>query len=248
MILKGKRAFVTGGATGIGKEIVKFFVQNGATVAFIDIKEREGMMTAEETGSFFFKADVTSLDDVKKSVFLSIEKMGGIDILVNNAGWDKISFFLDSTPELWRKIIEINYIGVLNTCYVIIPHMREKKSGSIVNISSDAGRVGSTGEAVYSGAKAAVIAFSKAIAREHAKDNIRVNVVCPGPTETQLLEDIKSSPLGEKIISSIEKLIPLRRIGKPEDIAPLVAFLASDLSSYITGQVISVNGGLNMIG
>ncbi len=247
-MLEGKKAFITGGASGIGKSIVKFFVQNGATVFFIDINEKEGNKTAEETGAFFFKADVSSYDDVKKAVSSAIDKMGWIDTLINNAGWDKILFFLDSGPELWRKIIEINYIGVLNTCHIILPHMRERKGGSIVNISSDAGRVGSTGEAVYSGAKSAVIAFSKAIAREHARDNIRVNVVCPGPTETQLLEEIKSSPLGQKIISSIERIIPLGRIAKPDDIAPIVGFLSSDLSSYITGQVISVNGGLNMVG
>ncbi len=247
-MLEGKKAFITGGASGIGKSIVQFFVQNGATVFFIDINEKEGNKTAEETGAFFFKADVSSYDDVKKAVLSAIDKMGWIDTLINNAGWDKILFFLDSGPELWRKIIEINYIGVLNTCHIILPHMRERKGGSIVNISSDAGRVGSTGEAVYSGAKSAVIAFSKAIAREHARDNIRVNVVCPGPTETQLLEEIKSSPLGQKIISSIERIIPLGRIAKPDDIAPIVGFLSSDLSSYITGQVISVNGGLNMVG
>lgn len=247
-MLVGKRAFITGGAMGIGRGIVEFFIKNGATVSIMDIKEEEGLKTAKETGCLFFRGDVTSLEDVKRAVKSSLERMGGIDILVNNAGWDTVTLFLDSTPELWMKIVDINYFGVLNTCYAILPHMRENKKGAIVNIASDAGRVGSTGEAVYSGTKGAVIAFSKSIAREHARDNIRVNVVCPGPTETPLLEEIKRSPFGEKIISSMDKFIPMKRLGKPEDIAPVVAFLASDLSSYITGQVISVNGGLNMVG
>jgi 2-hydroxycyclohexanecarboxyl-CoA dehydrogenase len=247
-MLEGKKAFVTGGAMGIGRGIVEFFIKNGATVSIMDLNEEMGLKASKETGCFFFKGDVSSLEDVKRAVDGAIEKMGYIDVLVNNAGWDTVKLFIETTPELWRKIIDINYIGVLNTCYVIIPHMKERKSGAIVNISSDAGRVGSTGEAVYSGTKGAVIAFSKAIAREHARDNIRVNVVCPGPTETPLLDEIKKSPLGEKIITSMDKFIPLRRLGKPEDIAPIVGFLASDFSSYITGQVISVSGGLNMVG
>lgn len=247
-MLDGKKAFITGGAMGIGRGLVEFFMKNGASVSIMDLNEEMGLKTSKETGCLFFKGDVSSLDDVKRAVQSSIEKMGYIDVLVNNAGWDTIKFFVETTPELWRKIIDINYIGVLNTCYLLIPHMKERRSGAIVNISSDAGRVGSTGEAVYSGTKGAVIAFSKSIAREHARDNIRVNVVCPGPTETPLLEEIKRSSLGEKIISSMDKFIPLRRFGTPNDIAPIVAFLSSDLASYITGQIISVSGGLNMVG
>jgi 2-hydroxycyclohexanecarboxyl-CoA dehydrogenase len=167
---------------------------------------------------------------------------------VNNAGWDEIRFFLQTTPGFWDKVIAINFKGVLNTTYAVLPFMVEKKNGAIVNVASDAGRVGSSGEAVYAGCKAGVIAFSKTIAREHARDNIRVNVVCPGPTQTPLFENLKKDETGAKILSSMDKFIPLRRLGKPEDIAPAVAFFASDEASFITGQVLSVSGGLTMVG
>jgi 2-hydroxycyclohexanecarboxyl-CoA dehydrogenase len=247
--LSGKVAIVTGGASGIGKAISKTLAECGAKVCIADINIKEAEKTASEIGqnSIAVKTDVSSSESVREMVEKVIFNFEKIDILINNAGWDEIKFFLDTDPAFWEKVISINYKGVLNTTFFVLPHMVKRKYGVIVNISSDAGRVGSSGEAVYSGCKAGVIAFSKSIAREHAKDNIRVNVVCPGPTETPLLEFIQQSETGKKIISSMEKYIPLKRLGKPEDIAPIVAFLSSDLSSYITGQVISVSGGLTMV-
>lgn len=248
--LKGKSAIITGGAMGIGRAIVEYFAKAGANVLILDINEEAAQKTAKEIGSNVFaqKTDITDLSSVKHAVQKAIESFGRIDVLVNNAGWDEIKFFLATTPEFWDKVIAINYKGVLNTTCAVLPHMVERKSGAIVNIASDAGRVGSSGEAVYAGCKAGVIAFSKTIAREHARDNIRVNVVCPGPTETPLFENLKRDETGAKILSSMDKYIPLRRLGKPEDIAPAVAFLASDEASFITGQVLSVSGGLTMAG
>jgi 2-hydroxycyclohexanecarboxyl-CoA dehydrogenase len=177
-----------------------------------------------------------------------VAQWGKIDVLVNNAGWDEFHFFLQSTPEFWEKVININYKGLLNTCYTVLPHMIAQKGGVIINMASDAGRVGSMGEAVYSGCKGAVIAFSKTLAREHARDNIRVNVVAPGITETALLQSLRENETGQKVVAAVAKSIPLgRRAGQAEEISPAVAFLASDAARYITGQVLSVNGGLTMV-
>jgi 2-hydroxycyclohexanecarboxyl-CoA dehydrogenase len=178
----------------------------------------------------------------------AVDRFGGLDILVNNAGWDRLMPFLKSTPDLWDRIIAINYVGVLNACYAVLPHLKARGHGAIVNISSDSARVGSLGEAVYSGAKAAVVAFSKTLAREHARDGIRVNVVCPGLVDTPLLEEIKGEEFGGKVLGAVTGAIPLKRLGQPAEIAPVVAFLASDGAGYITGQVMSVNGGLTMAG
>ncbi len=246
--LSGKIAIVTGGASGIGKAISKTLAECGAKVCIADIKEAEKTLPEiGESSIVIIRTDVSNPESVKEMVERVISHFGKVDILINAAGWDEIKFFLETDPAFWEKVISINYKGVLNTTFFTLPHMVKRKYGVIVNISSDAGRVGSSGEAVYSGCKAGVIAFSKSIAREHAKDNIRVNVVCPGPTETPLLDSIQKSETGKKIISSMEKYIPLRRLGKPEDIAPIVAFLSSDMASYITGQVISVSGGLTMV-
>ncbi len=248
--LKGKSAIITGGAMGIGRAITAYFSRAGANVLIADVNEEAAQKTAGELGGnvLALRTDIRDLNSVRSAVQKAIETFGKIDVLVNNAGWDEIKFFLQTTPEFWEKVIAINYIGVLNTTYAVLPHMVERKSGAIVNISSDAGRVGSSGESVYAGCKAAVIAFSKTIAREHARDNIRVNVVCPGPTETPLFENLKKDETGAKILSAMDKFIPMRRLGKPEDLAPAVAFLASDEASFITGQVLSVSGGLTMAG
>ncbi len=248
--LKGKSAIITGGAMGIGRAITAYFLKAGANVLIADVNEEAAQKTAEELGSNVIacRTDIRDLSSVRDAVKRAIEAFGKIDALINNAGWDEIRFFLQTTPEFWDKVIAINYKGVLNTTYAVLPYMIEKKKGSIVNISSDAGRVGSSGESIYAGCKAAVIAFSKTIAREHARDNIRVNVVCPGPTETPLYENLKKEETGAKILSSMDKFIPMRRLGKPEDLAPAVAFLASEEASFITGQVLSVSGGLTMVG
>jgi 2-hydroxycyclohexanecarboxyl-CoA dehydrogenase len=177
-----------------------------------------------------------------------LSRTGRIDVLVNNAGWDQFHFFSQTTPEFWEKVIAVNYKGVLNTCYAVLPHMTGRKSGVIVNMASDAGRVGSMGEAVYSGCKAAVIAFSKTLAREYARDNIRVNVVAPGITDTALLQSLTETETGQKVVTAVARSIPLgRRPGQADEISPAVVFLASEAARYITGQVLSVNGGLTMV-
>jgi len=254
MNLKDKTAIVTGGARGIGRAIVQRLAEAGADVVIGDFRLDEAEATATEiqktTGRRVraVRADVTDLKQVEALRDAALQAFGKIDILVNNAGWDRLMPFLKTTPELWEKIIAVNYKGVIHTCYAVLPHMAERKQGSIVNISSDSARVGSLGEAIYSGAKAAVVAFSKTLAREHARDNIRVNVICPGLADTPLLSEIQQDPFGQKVLGSIVNFVPLKRLAQPDDIAPLVVFLASDAAGYITGQVTSVNGGLTMVG
>ncbi len=254
MSLTGKTAIVTGGARGIGRAIVQRLAEAGADVVIGDFRRDEAEATASEiqkiTGRQVraVRADVTDLKQVEALRDAVLQAFGKIDILVNNAGWDRLMPFLKTTPELWEKIIAVNYKGVIHTCYAVLPHMAERKQGSIVNISSDSARVGSLGEAIYSGSKAAVVAFSKTLAREHARDNIRVNVICPGLADTPLLSEIQQDPFGQKVLGAIVNFVPLKRLAQPDDIAPLVVFLASEAASYITGQVTSVNGGLTMVG
>jgi 2-hydroxycyclohexanecarboxyl-CoA dehydrogenase len=252
--LKDKVVIVTGGARGIGKEISFSFARQGSKVCILDLNDETGEKTKEEIEKEtknevnFFKVDISSFDEVKEVSKKINEKFDKVDVLVNNAGWDVIKSFLKTEPKFWDKVININYKGVLNTTFNFLPLILKNKKGSIINISSDAARVGSSGEAVYAGAKAAVVAFSKTIAREHSRENIRVNVICPGATNTPLLLEMKETELGEKILSSIERYIPLKRLGEPKDISPLVLFLASEKARFITGQVISVSGGLTMVG
>ena len=243
--------FVTGGASGIGRAICHAFGRGGARVAVADLNEEGAQRVAEEIRqnqgqALAVRVDVTSYGEVADAVGRVLQTWGNLDILVNNAGWDRIVPFVESTEDLWDKVIAINYRGVLNTCHVVLPHMIERKSGAIVNISSDAGRAGSSGEAVYSGAKGAVIAFSKALAREVARYNIRVNVVAPGLTDTPLFHQIREAG-NEKLLDAIVRSTPMRRIGRPEEVAEAVVFLASDRASFITGQTLSVSGGLTMV-
>lgn len=252
--LVGKVVIVTGGAQGIGQAIVTDCAGAGAEVVIADLQAAAAQQTAQQvaeaTGQkvIAIPTDVTDLDSVRQMADQVIAHWGKIDVLVNNAGWDQFRFFLQTTPEFWDKVIAINYKGVLNTCYALLPHMIAQKSGAIINLASDAGRVGSMGEAVYSGCKGAVIAFSKTLAREHARDNIRVNVVAPGITETALLQSLRETETGQKVVAAVAKTIPLgRRAGQVEEISPAVVFLASEAARYITGQVLSINGGLTMV-
>lgn len=253
--LSGKVVIVTGGAQGIGRAIVNDFAQSGADVVIADIQMEAAQQTANDisqaTGQkvIVIRTDVTNLESVQQMTDQVLDLLGQVDVLVNNAGWDCFIPFIETTPEFWEKVISINYRGVLNLCYAVLPHMVEAKSGSIVNIASDAGRGGSMGESIYAGCKAAVIAFSKTIAREHARDNIRVNVVSPGITKTALYDTITDgSDFGAKVMGAIEKTIPIgRRPADPSEVSPAVLFLASNAASYITGQVLSVSGGLTMV-
>lgn len=249
--LAGKIAIVTGAAQGIGRAIATRLADEGAAVAIADIQTEAAERTAAELRALGAKAiavklDVTKFDDAEAAASAVERELGPIDILVNNAGWDKLEPFIESMPETWDKIIAINYRGALNCCRAIAPRMKARGSGKIISISSDAGRVGSTGEAVYAGCKAAIIGFSKTLARELARYNINVNVVCPGPTDTALLRDAMAGREG--VLEAMARGIPFRRLGKPEDLAGAVAFFASADSDYATGQVISISGGLTMAG
>lgn len=249
--LNNKVALVTGAAQGIGRAIATRLAEEGAKVALGDIQEEAAARTAAELRAAgnevrAVKLDVTSLDSAIAAVEVVERELGPIDILVNNAGWDKLEPFVESTQETWDKVIAINFRGVLNCCKAVIPKMQAHGSGKIVSISSDAGRVGSFGEAVYSGCKGAIIAFSKTLARELARNNINVNVVCPGPTETALLQGVMGKQ--PKVLEAMKRGIPMRRLGNPQDLAGAVAFFASPDADYATGQVISVSGGLTMAG
>ena len=193
-------------------------------------------------------ADVSDLVAVETAVRAVEESLGPVDVLVNNAGWERMALFVESDPALWDRLIAVNYRGVLNVTRTVVTGMIERGRGRIVSISSDGGRVGSTGEAVYCGCKAAIIGFSKALAREVARHAITVNVVCPGPVDTQLLADVMAGERGQKILAGMQRAIPLRRLAKPEDVAGAVAYLVSDEAAYVTGQVLSVSGGLTMAG
>lgn len=242
--LDDKIAFVTGAGQGIGAGIATKLAAEGATVIVTDINADTAGKTAAGlgNGSIGLQVDVTDRGSVDTAVDQVIDRFGRIDVLVNNAGWDKVEPFLDSEPDTWDRVMAINLYGVLHTCKKILPLMVERESGSVVNLGSDAGRVGSSGEAVYSAAKGGVISFSKTIAREMARSHINVNCVCPGPTDTALFASIG----GEKLRAALQKAIPMRRLGQPEDLANLVAFLASDEAAFITGQTVSVSGGLTM--
>lgn len=251
---KDKTVIVTGGARGIGRAVVRAFAEAGANVVIADLRLEDAEQTAMEIVKcdcrrvVAVQTDVTKREEIDHLRDETLRMFAAIDVLVNCAGWDRLLPFLKTTPEIWQKVLNINFLAIVNMCHAILPHMVERKQGAVVNISSDTGRVGSFGEAIYASSKAAIMAFSKTLAREHARDNIRVNVVSPGLCETPLIEEMREDPLTAKILGSIVNFIPLKRLGQPEEIAPMVVFLASDAASYITGQVYSVNGGLNMVG
>ncbi|MEP9351393.1 glucose 1-dehydrogenase [Xanthobacter sp. KR7-225] len=252
--LKDRVAIVTGAAGGIGQAICRRFVAEGIKLAAADVNAAGLEALAEELraggGAVLPLAfDITSFEDVAAAVARAQAEFGRLDILVNNAGWDIAKPFVETDPELWDKIIAINLRGPLNLHKAVLPALIAGGGGKIVNIASDAGRVGSSGESVYSACKGGLIAFSKTIARECARDNVRVNVVCPGPTDTPLLRSfVGEGEFGQKIYDGLRKAIPLKRLGEPDDLPGIIAFLASADADFITGQVISVSGGLTMHG
>lgn len=249
MKLHGKIVTVTGGGQGIGEAISKRVAHEGAKVVIADLNEQNAKNAAEKIHSeggeaFPLKVDVSQLADVESMVQQVKADHGRIDVLVNNAGWDKVEPFLENDPDDWDKVIAINLKGVLNTCKTVLPIMIEQNGGKIVNIASDAGRVGSSGEAVYSATKGGIISFSKTIAREMARHQINVNAVCPGPADTPLFQGVTAK--NPKIATALEKAIPFHRLAKPVDIAGAVCYFASDDADYVTGQTLSVSGGLTM--
>jgi 2-hydroxycyclohexanecarboxyl-CoA dehydrogenase len=251
--LENQVAVVTGGGGGIGTMICTRLFEEGARVAVLDIDILTAKRTAETLGepgrARAVAVDITDPESVRQAIAEVVGTFGTIDILVNNAGWDRGGPFLETDQDLWAKIIAINYQGALHMHREVLPLMVERKRGRVVNIASDAGRVGSSGEAVYAGCKAAVIAFGKSVAREMARSGITINAVCPGPTDTAFFRGFAGEgEYGERLRAGLERAIPMRRLGRPEDIPGIVAFLASDDAAFITGQVISVSGGLTMHG
>ena len=230
--LKGKTAIVTGGAAGIGAAVVQRFREEGTNVVVFDLKGDPSV-------------DITDYEAVKQAV----QRAGPVDILVNNAGWDTFRPFLKTDPAFWQKIISINLVGAMNLLHCVLPGMAERGRGKVVNVASDAGRVGSSGEAPYSACKGGLISLTKTLAREMASKNIQLNVVCPGLTETAMFaEFLKGAGNPEKLTEAYRRATPLGRIGKPDDLPGAILFFASDDADFITGQVLSVSGGLTMHG
>ena len=245
MRLEGKTALVTGGGSGIGAAISRRLAAEGAQVAVTDINVESAREVAAEISGDAYELDVRSTESIKSAV----DQVGDIDILVNNAGTDVFGFFVHSNPEMWDFVIGVNLVGVLAVTHAVLPGMQARGGGSIINIASEAGRVGSPGSATYSGAKAGVIGFTKAIAQESARYKVRCNAIAPGPIETPLLMAAPEhlGELGERLVEGMVGKTALKRIGQPEEVAAAVAFLASDDASYVTGETIGVSGGLGMM-
>ena len=248
MSLKDKVAVVTGAASGIGRATAEALAADGARVVVADIDRENGEKTAAAVRERGGKADFIAVDMTDPASIAAFAdtvnaKYGAVDVLVNGAGWGRTHPFWEGTPELWNKLIALNLVGPMTLVKALLPPMLERKSGRIVNIASDAGRVGSLGETVYAGAKGGLIAFTKSLARETARHGINVNCVCPGPTDTPLLRAVPEGHL-----EAFKKAIPLRRFAEPSEVADAVAFFAGAQSNYVTGQVLSVSGGLTMVG
>jgi 2-hydroxycyclohexanecarboxyl-CoA dehydrogenase len=247
MSMTGRVALVTGGARGIGAAIADALATDGASVAVGDVDgvgaTETATRVAKERGvpTLGVEMDITSRASIDTAVAEVERVLGPIAALVNNAGIDIVKPFVESTVDEWDRIIAVNLVGMLHACQSVLPGMIEREDGAIVNLASDAARVGSSGEAVYSATKGGVVAFSKALARETARHGIRVNCICPGPTDTALL-----AQFDQKLRDALARSIPMRRVAEPDDIAPAAVFLAGDGARYITGQTISVSGGLTM--
>ena len=248
MKFTGKTALITGGASGIGLATCRRFVEAGARVLLTDVSEEAGAKAAAELKAeggtvHFLQLDITDRAAAEAVAQQVKDQFGRLDVLVNAAGWDIIQPFMENTPEYWAKIVALNFMGPVQVTRAMLPLLIESGAGRIVNVSSDAGRVGSYGETVYAGAKGGVIAFTKSLAREVARKQVLVNCVCPGPTDTPLF-----ASHSEKMRDALTNAIPMKRVAKPSEIADAILFFASDHASFITGQVLSVSGGLTMVG
>jgi 2-hydroxycyclohexanecarboxyl-CoA dehydrogenase len=245
-------ALVTGGARGIGAAIARGLAQDGLSVVIADVLTKEAGEMAEAINrsggtAVAIELDVTNSASVDVGVGKARERFGQIDVLVNNAGWDQLKLFVNTDEDFWEQILDVNFKGGLRMTRAILPEMIQRRWGRVVNISSDAGRVGSSLESVYAGAKAAVIAFTKTVAREAARSRVTANVVCPGPTDTPLLREVAAGRAGGDIVlERMAKSVPMKRIAQPEDVAVAVRFFATEGAGYITGQTLSVSGGLTM--
>ncbi|MBP8266027.1 MAG: 2-hydroxycyclohexanecarboxyl-CoA dehydrogenase [Zoogloea sp.] len=252
--IKGKVTIVTGGAGGIGAAICRRFADEGAIVAVFDINKdaAEAVVAdirAKGGSAAAFGVDLTSQESVVAAVTAAEAQLGPTDILVNNAGWDHAAPFLKTDKALWDKIVAVNLYGPLYMHHAVLKGMYERSRGKVVNVASDAARVGSSGEAVYAFCKGGLVSYSKTMARELARKQINVNVVCPGPTDTALFRDFAGEgEQGEKLKGALAKAIPFGRLGQPDDLPGAVLFLASEEAGFITGQIISVSGGLTMAG
>jgi 2-hydroxycyclohexanecarboxyl-CoA dehydrogenase len=248
LTLQGRVALVTGGAGGIGSALCAELAQLGGRVAVCDIAEDRARDVAEslpESMGSAYPVDLAEPASIEALLTRVLGELGTVDVLVNNAGWDKVEPFLKSTPATWDRLIAINLRAPIQLTHGLLPAMTEQGWGRLVQVSSDAARVGSTGEAVYSACKAGLIGFSKTIAREAARFAVTSNVVCPGPSDTALLREVAED--NPKLVESLKRIIPLGRIGQPYDIAGVIAFLCSERAEYVTGQTISVSGGLTMV-
>jgi len=244
MNFKDKVIVVTGAASGIGLATAKSFAAAGGTVVLTDVNVEVGEAEAKALpGARFLRLDVTDLASAEALAKTIESELGRLDVLVNAAGWDIIQPFMDNTPEYWAKIVALNFMGPVQVTRALLPLLFASRSGRIVNVASDAGRVGSSGETVYAGAKGGVIAFTKSLAREVTRKGVRVNCICPGPTDTPLF-----ATQSDKMKEALTNAIPMKRLAKPSEIADGVLFFASDRSSFVTGQVLSVSGGLTMAG
>lgn len=252
--LHDKTVIVTGGGGGIGGATCRRFAEEGAKVAVFDLnldaaQQVAGAIVAAGGTARAYRCDITDRAGVDAAVAAAEADLGPIAVLVNNAGWDVFKPFVKTVPAEWERLIAINLVGALHMLHAVLPGMAERKSGRIVNVASDAARGGSSGEAVYSACKGGLVALSKTLAREHARQGITVNVVCPGPTDTALLAGVAEGARDPaKLIEAFRSAIPLGRLGQPDDLASAIAFFGSDDAGFITGQVISVSGGLTMHG
>jgi 2-hydroxycyclohexanecarboxyl-CoA dehydrogenase len=252
--LNGKTVIITGGGGGIGRAVCLRFAAEGSLVAVLDRDSSAAQTTVDlirEAGgkAVAYAADITDYAAITDTVAAIEKDLGVPTVLVNNAGWDVFKPFTRTVPAEWDKLIAINLVGALHVLHAVLPGMAERKAGRIVNVASDAARVGSSGEAVYAACKAGLVGLSKTLARELATKGVNVNVVCPGPTDTALLKSVAdTSNNPEKLLEAFKNAVPMRRLGQPEDYPGIIALLASDDANFITGQVISVSGGLTMAG